>query len=223
MGSHSGVSALGLNGGYGIVAASHNNAAGVFLSENFYSLIAGGSLKDRDIQSSCLAFLAKGISYFEDTVYSCKEAACIASYFATQENEHISPGDLVAIDENGEKVYRPQEYGDLHVIGVAVSKAALVLNPPQELLPNSEAVNEGSFNLLVPTDQVLVAIGGISEVQASAQGRPIKPGDLLVSSQDLGLAECLDLKRHRPGMVFGRSLNVLKQGKAKIKVILTSA
>lgn len=220
-GSHSGVSAFGLDGGYGIIAASRSNAAGLFLSENFYSLIAGGSLKDRDIQSSGLAFLAKGLSCFEDTIYSCKGASCIASYFTIREGEHISPGDLVAIDESGEKVYRSQEYGDLHIIGVAVSKAALVLNPPQETLPRKE--EKGAFTPLASAKQVLIAIGGIVEVQANAQNRPINPGELLVSSQSLGSAESLDPKRHRPGMVFGRSLGMLKQGKAKIRLILSSA
>ena len=55
-------------------------------------------------------FLAKGISCFEDSIYSCKESACIASYFEVQKSEQVSLGNVVAIDKDGKKVYCPKEY-----------------------------------------------------------------------------------------------------------------
>ena len=90
-------------------------------------------------------FLQKAFLVLKTQSIPAKETACIASYFTTQENENISPGDLVAVDKSGQRVYRPQEYGDLHVIGAAVSKAALVLNPPQGVLARIRYKRQGTL------------------------------------------------------------------------------
>ena len=222
-GMQSGLTGLGINNGYGVLGVSRNNAAGVFLSEHTYSLIAGGTLKDRDIQSSPLSFLSKGISRFDDSIYSYSNSSCIAAYFAIRDNEHITDGDVLTIDENNEKVYRTRGYGNLQVIGVAVSQAALVFNPPQEILPSPGNIKKDPFVLIPQAGKVLVAISGIVKLKVNAEQNPIRAGDLLVSSLETGLAECLDFKRHKPGMAFARSLNSIKEGQATIKAILVMA
>ncbi len=221
VGGNSGVSAFGVKDGCGLLGVSHHNTAGMFLSRNFYSIIAGGELQERDIKASRLALLSKGISNFEDSIYSSVDPGCIASYFSVGDKEHIKPGDLVAINEKGKEVYRPTDYGDLHVLGVAVSQAAIVLNPPGELLPKSNDTDRTPFTLLPVPGKVLIAVGGIVEVQVNADIRPIHAGNLLVSSMEAGTAEVLDPQNYRPGMVFARSLGFLEKGKGKVKAILS--
>ena len=221
-GKSGGVVGLGLEDGHGIIAVASRSAAGVFLSEGSYSIIAGGNLKDRGVEASVLALLAKGASRFNDTIYSYSGLGCIASYFAFERKEVLSPGDLVAINETGKQVYRPRSYGDLNVVGVVVQQAAIVLNPPEELLPNTENIDRGPFTFMPLQDKALVAVGGIVEVQVKISKKSIRAGDLLVSSSEPGIVERLDTKRYQPGMVFARSLESPNKEKAKVRALLTT-
>ena len=216
-----GVGAFGKSEGVGVLATSKNNTAGQFISENYYGVVAGGEIKEKEIQSSKLALLTNGLSRFNSEIYSFVNNGCIACYLNIKENEKISDGDLLVINEDGKGVSRSSGYGNSRIIGVAVSNAAIVLNAPEDLLPNSNQKIKGPYVFNKPQDKVLVAVGGIAEVSANAEQRAIKAGDLLVSSLDNGYAEVLNKERYKIGIVFGKSLTSLEKGRGKIKVILS--
>ena len=215
LGGAAGVLGVGLGQGSGVVGAARHAAAGNFLSENFYSVIAGGVSEKRSIQASQLAFLAQGLARFDSAIYSYADAPCIACYFHVKENEGVSAGDVVSLWQNNQnrdkgqvQVVRPTAYGDLKVLGVVVEQAAFILNPPAELLPSGESSVKGPFVMQPQPGKVLVAVSGIVKVKTKADDKEknVSTGDLLVSSSDPGIAQCLDMGRYRPGMVFGRSL-----------------
>ena len=73
----------------------------------------------------------------------------------------------------------------------------------------------------------LVATTGRVKVKVDATNRPIRIGDLLVSSDRAGLAmrsDPIDIggaKFHQPGTVLGKALEPLKSGEGEILVLLT--
>ena len=220
---HCGVSGLSTKSGYGLLGLARNNAAGFFLSERSYSIVAGGKLPDSEIESSDLALLAKGISRFNGSLYSYAGLGCIASYFPLREREQIAPGELIAIGDGEKGIYRSQSHGSLRIIGVSVSEANFIVNPPSGVLPDSEKIESGEVTPKIRTDLVLVAVSGIVEVKVTVEKKSIHAGDLLVSSIETGIAEVLDEDRYRPGMVFAKSLTELDKGTTgKVKAILTT-
>ncbi len=220
-----GVLAFGMGKGTGLVAAAQKNAAGVFISEQNYSLVAGGRIKDRNLASSSLALLTQGLSRFNNTICLSQGMRCIASYFFLGEKEDLRPGDLLCITKNGDRVHRARESHSKSVLGVVVKReqAGIILDSPAELLPQGEAPAQGPFAPPIFTDKVLVAISGIVEVQVYAERRPLNAGQLLVSSMESGFAEALDLKAYEPGTVFARSLGSLSKGRGRVRALLCLA
>jgi hypothetical protein len=75
--------------------------------------------------------------------------------------------------------------------------------------------------------KVQVATTGRVRVRVSALNGAIKPGDLLVSSDEPGVAmksEPIELrgrKIHQPGTLIGKALEPLEKGKGEILVLLS--
>ncbi len=123
--------------------------------------------------------------------------------------EHISPGTVVVLDRTVANQVVPSSHAyDTTVAGVISTKPGLVLGEAGE-------------------DKVMVATTGRVKMKADATRRPIRIGDLLVSSNVAGAAmasEPIDLAGvavHRPGTIIGKALEPLDGGQGEILVLLT--
>lgn len=174
--------------GEGVRGAAGSGPGGRFLSESFYSLIAGGH-DDRGFPVSDLGLWVKGLSRFSGTIFAGKSGeslqAPVAAFMPVRQNEVLGIGDvLVATDESG-VLARCSQKASRRVIGVIVEKAAMILNPPVDYLP--EVHNRSG--LQKPEGMELVAFFGIASVRVSAEAGKIVPGDSLISSYQPGCCE----------------------------------
>jgi len=123
--------------------------------------------------------------------------------------EPLEPGTVVAIDAvNSNHVTAVGRSYDTSVAGVISLQPGITLGEPG-------------------AGRVLVATTGRVRVKVDATKRPIKRGDLLVSSGNAGVAmasEPVDLGGvavHRPGTVIGKALEPLASGTGEILVLLS--
>jgi hypothetical protein len=219
----SGTVGFATGAGAGALGAGREGPGGAFYSERTYGLVAGGGDENRGLAASVLALYARGLSRFDDTAYLKQGASCIAMYFPVQDRDVLSPGDLVV--SRADRLEKSRDYGNTQVIGVVVEDAGLVLNPPDGHLPGVAAGEKGFYSPAKPRGMELVAVMGVVQVRATAEKRPIHPGDLLVASIQSGYVERLDdtkTDRQRPGMLVARSLGELKKGEGQLSVLLIS-
>jgi hypothetical protein len=123
--------------------------------------------------------------------------------------EQIPAGTVVILDParaNG--VVRSHRRYDTHVAGVVSAQPGVILGQGGE-------------------GQVLVATTGRVKVMVDATLRPIRIGDLLVSSDTPGTAmksqpiRVAGNRLHRPGTIIGKALEPLAGGKGEILVLLS--
>jgi hypothetical protein len=123
---------------------------------------------------------------------------------------HILPtGTVVVLNPaKSNEVMASEKPYDTRVAGVVSERPGLALGEAGE-------------------DKVLVATTGRVKVMVDASRAPIHIGDLLVTSDDVGVAmksEPLNLggaQIHRPGTLIGKALETLESGKAQILVLLS--
>jgi len=112
----------------------------------------------------------------------------------------LSPGDVVRVNDTGERVVRVRKVADSRVMGVITDQPGVLLGG-------------------VPrTGLVVVAVTGVVQTRVDASDSPIKAGDLLVASQTSGHARCAS--DPEPGTVLGKALAPLGKGKGIIPVLL---
>ena len=206
------------------MGASRYGVGAKFLSERFYALVAGGEDIARGMKSSQLALLAQGKSYFKDSLFVQGESATIAVFFPINPGEVIAAGDVLCANNTDERLKKSNMYTSPSVMGVVVSEAAIVLNPPSGVLP-SEKDNKGKVALIsTPADYALVAIMGVAKVNALVhRGQaPIVPGDLLVSSHKPGYLESYKEGVYKPGIIVAKSLSALEEEEGQIRVLLAN-
>jgi hypothetical protein len=121
----------------------------------------------------------------------------------------IPSGTVVILDpQHSNRVMPSSTSYDTSVAGVISSQPGIALGEPSDT-------------------KVLVATMGRVRVKVDASSRPIRIGDLLVTSDKPGIAmrsEPLDIgghKIHRPGTVVGKALEPLGTGSGEILVLLS--
>ncbi|MCB1170646.1 MAG: discoidin domain-containing protein, partial [Leptospiraceae bacterium] len=210
---------LGLSrSGDGSLGVSGSGPGGRFLSESFYSLIAGGH-DDRGYSVSDLGLWVRGISRFSGSIYAGKSGdphqAPIAAFFSIRQNEVLGAGDLlVATDEEG-LLARCSERASRKVVGAIVEKAAMILNPPVDYLPE----HHSRSGLQKPEGMDLVAFFGVVNLRVSGEGGKIAPGDSLVSSYQSGCCEKAT-EKDSPLSIVGKALGHHEKGEGRIPALL---
>lgn len=205
--------------GDGVLGVSGSGAGGRFLSESFYSLIVGGH-DDRGFSVADLGLWVRGISRFSGSIFAGKsgdpQQAPVAAFFSIRQNEVLGAGDvLIATDEEG-VLARCSERGSKKIVGVIVERAALVLNPPVDYLPEQYSRS----GLQKPEGMELVAFFGMVSLRVSAEGGKIAPGDSLVSSFQPGCCEKASEKDSHLAIV-GKALGHHEKGDGRIPALLT--
>ena len=205
--------------GEGVRGAGGSGPGGRFLSESFYSLVAGGH-DDRGFPVSDLGLWVRGISRFSGTIYAGKSGdplvAPVAAFFTIRQNEVLGAGDLlVATNEEG-VLARCSEKGSRKAIGIIVEKAAVVLNPPAGYLPEEHSRG----GLQKPEGMELVAFSGPVYLRVSAEGGKIEPGDALIASYQPGCCEKASDSDPATAIV-AKALGYHEKGEGRILALLS--
>jgi hypothetical protein len=123
--------------------------------------------------------------------------------------EQLAAGTVVTLDTTRTNAVKAAERAyDTHVAGVVSAQPGVILGQAGE-------------------GKVMVATTGRVKVRVDATRRPIRVGDLLVTSNKRGVAmRSVSLKvrgarLHRPGTIIGRALEPLAQGDGEILVLLS--
>jgi hypothetical protein len=106
-----------------------------------------------------------------------------------------------------------------------------------EVTPSSSSYDTGVAGVVSATPGLLlgesspskarIATTGRVKVHVDASKNPIRVGDLLVTSDQPGLAmrsepvDVAGIKMHRPGTLIGKALEPLENGKGEILVLLS--
>ncbi|PKL16676.1 MAG: hypothetical protein CVV49_15005 [Spirochaetae bacterium HGW-Spirochaetae-5] len=204
--------------GAGVEGASRFGAGGIFSSEHEYSLIADGSgsiLNKFDpnikLSGNGKALLVAGSSEFEGKIYvkgDGKEKnfpGGAAELFEVDETEYVSPGDLLIVSENGNSVLsKSKKSYSRSVIGIVSGNPYIVTN------------NSGKEEKLYP-----VVLSGKALCKVDARNNPVKPGDLIVTSDTAGcgMAGKID-SFEKTGTVIGKALHGLADGIELIPVFV---
>ncbi len=127
----------------------------------------------------------------------------------TSDNDEIPQGSVVVIDEEnpGRLKVSSQAY-DTRVAGVL--SGANGIHPGIQML--QEGLLDGGKN---------VALTGRVYVLADAAGGPIKPGDLLTTSDTPGHAMKVTDHARAQGAILGKAMSGLKQGQGMVLVLVT--
>lgn len=133
----------------------------------------------------------------------------VAEPFSQSDGSQAEPGTVMVIDENNPGKLKPstQAY-DTRVAGI-VSGAGGV--NPGLILTQEGTVVDGD---------VPVALSGRVYVKASAEGGPIRPGDLLTTSDLPGHAMRASDRERRDGAVIGKAMTELKEGTGLVLVLV---
>ena len=220
--SHVGVrgQSSGQNGsGAGIIGASRFGAGGIFTSEHEYSLIADGSgsiINKFDDNLKLIgngkALLVAGTSEFEGTINikgDGKEKnfpGSVVELFEADEAEYISPGDILVISEEGNSILsKAKKSYSKSVVGVVSGNPFIVIN------------NSGKEEKLYP-----IVLTGKALCKIDARNNPIKPGDLIVTSETTGCGMAGNIDSFdKIGTVIGKALHGLEDGIDLIPIFVT--
>ncbi|MEC8192942.1 MAG: hypothetical protein VX944_07065 [Myxococcota bacterium] len=112
----------------------------------------------------------------------------------------LSPGDVVRVNDSGERVVRVRRTSDERVMGVITDQPGVLLGGEPR------------------TGVVVVAVTGVVSTRVDATERAVKAGDLLVASSTAGHACAVD--QPTPGTVLGKALAPLASGTGEIAVLL---
>lgn len=124
-------------------------------------------------------------------------------------SQQLAAGTVVSLDATRANAVVPSARAyDTHIAGVVSSRPGVILGQGGE-------------------GKVLVATTGRVKVMVDATRRPIKIGDLLVTSDKSGTAmksqpiRVAGVRIHRPGTILGKALEPLDKGQGEILVLLS--
>ena len=204
--------------GCGILGISRFGAGGVFSSEHGPSLVADGygAISDFDdtlpLMGDGNALIVRGRSEFIGTMHIGKGDSDngfpdnLVELFQVEEDDYISPGDvLVASDKGNAILSRSRSKFNKSVIGIVSGNPTVILNSTSE------------EEKLYP-----VTLAGKTICRVDARENPIKPGDLIVTSETpgCGMAGRID-SFDKIGTVIGKALDSLDDGIGAIAVFVT--
>lgn len=220
-GGRAGVVGMSVEKGYGVFGASRSGTGGRFISEQGYSLVVGGEDEERKVRSSALGLKVHGESSFCDPVHLLSGEtgeSVVACYFPVEKVDVIVVGDVLVASGQPGTLKKSREPMSSSIMGVVVEHAGLILN-------SSFGEREGKENYtgsMTPKGHRLVALTGIVRIRARVEeGRPILPGDRLVTSFEMGVAESAGDREIPVGAVIGRSLDELREGEGLIRAVIT--
>ncbi|MCU0847643.1 MAG: discoidin domain-containing protein [Spirochaetes bacterium] len=206
-------------GGCGVMGVSRFGAGGVFSSEHGFALIAEGSGKINGIDDSInlkgsgKAFFANGDSEFNGSITIKNQNAAESEFplnmvelFEVDEEEYVSPGDILVISEAGNSVLsKSRKNYSTSVIGVVSGNPTVIIN------------NSGKEKKIYP-----VALFGKALCRVDARITRIMPGDLIVSSDlpGCGMSGNID-SFHKIGSVIGKALDGLDEGMGLIPIFIS--
>ena len=148
-----------------------------------------------------------GVDILHADILQISGGGDVAESFSVTEEAQIEPGTVMVIDENGP--------GSLKVSDVAFdTKVAGVVSGARGLGPGLILQGPTSHR-----SKVLVAIAGRVYVKADANSRPIKPGDLLTTSELPGHAMSSD-ENIKQGAVIGKAMSGLSDGTGLILLLV---
>ncbi len=204
--------------GCGILGVSRLGAGGVFASEQSYSLIADGYSKIDEYDDSLNlkgngdALYVNGKSEFAGNLYiknrekDNKSPINIVEMFEVDEDQFIVPGDLLVVSDKGNSILaRAIEGYSTSIIGIVSDNPSVIIN------------NSGAEKKIYP-----VALAGKALCRIDARERPVKSGDLIVTSNTpgCGMAGVID-SFNKIGSVIGKALDSLNEGIGLIPVFIT--
>ncbi len=205
--------------GCGILGISRFGAGGVFASEHDYSLVADGfgAIEGYDgslsLRGNGKALMVNGQSVFTGQLrIGAKKReddqdhpSNIAEFFEVDDQEFISPGDLLVVHPSGGGVLaRSRTAYNRSVVGVVSGNPVILLN------------NSGKTEKVYP-----VALSGRALCRVDAREKAVKPGDLIVTSSTPGCGMPGDLNSfERIGCVIGKALDSLDDGTGLIPIFI---
>jgi hypothetical protein len=159
------------------------------------------------------AFLVRGKSEFQGRVTIKKGPRDIAQsspmniveLFEVDDEEYLSPGDLLVVCERGENMLsRSRNEYNRSVIGVISGNPALSVSnarPGKNVYP--------------------VVLAGRALCKVDARGKPVNPGDLIVTSNTpgCGMAGVIN-SFDRVGTVIGKALASLESGIGTVPIFI---
>jgi len=213
-GQSSGASQEGLRG-CGVLGVSRFGAGGVFASEHSFSLVVDGrgAIEEFDDTVRLIgngdALSARGRSEFSGRVLVRGEGgreqwADIVQMFELDGSEFIQPGDILVASEKGSSVLsRSSSAYSRAVIGVVAHNPVLVISGTAEL------------------KAFPVVLAGRAMCNVDARSGPIRPGDLIVSSDTpgCGMAGRID-SFEKIGTVIGKALDGLEEGSGCLPIYI---
>jgi hypothetical protein len=201
--------------GCGVLGISRFGAGGVFASEHNWSLVADGfgAIAHYDdtvhLTGQGKALFVNGESCFKGKIvldtHTQEYHANIVEMFETDEQEFISPGDVLVVSTQGNAVLsRSRTAYNKGVIGVVAGNPVVVIN------------NAAAQTKLYP-----VVLTGSVLCKVDARQKPVKPGDLLVTSDTPGCSMAATIDSFdKVGTVFAKALTALDEGIALIPVMI---
>lgn len=202
--------------GCALLGISRFSPAGVFSSEHDWSLVVegNGDLSAYDpsakLQGDGKALYSKGNSlFYGKATFSAPAHRLnthnIAELFEIGASDVITPGDIVvASAEGNSKLVRSIKAYDTTVIGVITAEPVIELS-----------------NTSAQTKLYALALAGKVYCKVDARQQPIKPGDLIVSSDTpgCGMKGTID-SFDKIGSVIGKALEGLDSGTGVIAVFI---
>ena len=203
--------------GAGVIGISRFGAGGVFSSEHTYSLVADGfgQISDYDGSAHLIgngeALLVRGKADFNGAVTLANSVrdnqypANIVEMFEVDEQEYISSGDLLVISEKGRSLLsRARGKYSRSVVGVVSGNPTLIIN------------NAGTEQKVYP-----VALAGKALCKVDAREKPIRPGDLIVTSDTPGCGMRGEIDSFQKiGTVIGKALEGMEDGLGTIAIFI---
>jgi hypothetical protein len=205
--------------GCGILGISRFGAGGVFSSEHDYSIVVNGfgKIEGYDCSAKLLgagkAMHITGDSVIQGSVAlkgiknDAEQPGNIAEFFRVDNDDHISAGDILAVSDMGGAVLtKTKEKYMTSVIGIVTGKALITIN------------NSGEEEKIYP-----VALCGKVICKVDAKSGAIKPGDLIVSSDNpgYGMKGTID-SFGKVGSVIGKALEGIESGSGNIMVFISA-
>jgi hypothetical protein len=205
--------------GCGVLGLSRFGAGGVFVSEHDYSLVVDGfgNIDTYDTSTKLIgngqALAVHGSSDFQGTIRISNPAqkdapANITEMFEIDDEEYISPGDLLVVSAQGNSLLsRTRKSYDSTVIGIVSGNPAIIVN------------NSGKDKKVYP-----IILTGKALCKVDARISPIKPGDLIVTSETpgCGMKGTID-SFEKIGTVIGKALTGLENEVGIIPIFITHA
>jgi hypothetical protein len=204
--------------GCGVLGVSRFGAGGVFASEHAPSLVVDGygSIGEYDDTVNLVgngeALLVRGSSEFLGRVRihnRSREGSFpvnIVEMFEVDDIDYISPGDILTVSAlGGGQLSRSSGAYMRSVIGIVSGNPTLVFD------------NTGASRKAYP-----VALSGRVLCKVDARNRPIRPGDLIVTSETPGCGMAGEIDSFaKIGTVIGKALDGLSEGMGTIPVFVT--